>query len=69
VGDGAGVVDGDSVHMDRTSVVAVGGEVLAMPGQDMAHTVAELHGVLRDQLREVAYEMAGACVVLAEDDG
>lgn len=67
MGEGAGVVDGDSAHMDRTFVVAVEGEALAMPGQDMAHTVAEqAHG---GQLREVAYEMAGACVVLVEDDG
>ena len=68
-GEGAGVVDGDSAHMDRTFVVVVEGEVLAMPGLDMAHMVAEHHGVLRGQLKGVAYEMAEACVVLVGDDG
>lgn len=70
--DGVDVVGGDNVHMDRTFVVAAEGEVLPMLGQDTAHMVAErgeLYDVLRDQLKEAAYELAAACVVLAEDDG
>jgi hypothetical protein len=68
VDEGVDVVGGDNVRMDRTFVVAA---EEAMPGQDMAHMVAEraeLNDVLHGLPMEVAYEMAGVCVVLAVGD-
>ena len=62
---------GDNAHMDRTFVVAAEGEALPMFGRDKAHMAVE-RGELCDVLRghlKVAYEMAGACVVLADGDG